>query len=140
MLFNGGMDPNLNNDYNQQIINQEPNVIGSIPTKQNGKPNKLVPWGLIFSFLFPFLGLIICVISLTQEELMNVGAGMSVGIVPQPEVDSDELSLEDLDNVFAGPNRVAMEEKALEHPELYRESQIDALVEAQIKAEEMAAA
>ncbi|MBR6821250.1 MAG: hypothetical protein IKM55_03410 [Bacilli bacterium] len=77
---------------------------------------------------------------LTQEELMNVRAGMPVGMVPQPEVDSDELSLEDLDNVFAGPNRVAMEEKALEHPELYRESQIDALVEAQIKAEEMAAA
>lgn len=77
---------------------------------------------------------------LTQEELMNVGAGMPVGMVQQPEVDSDELSLEDLDNVFAGPNRVAMEEKALEHPELYRESQIDALVEAQIKAEEMAAA
>lgn len=77
---------------------------------------------------------------LTQEELMNVGAGMPVGMVQQPEVDNDELSLEDLDNVFAGPNRVAMEEKALEHPELYRESQIDALVEAQIKAEEMAAA
>ena len=77
---------------------------------------------------------------LTQEELMNVRAGMPVGMVSQPEVDSDELSLEDLDNVFAGPNRVAMEEKALEHPELYRESQIDALVEAQIKAEEMAAA
>ena len=77
---------------------------------------------------------------LTQEELMNVGAGMPVGMVPQPEVDSDELSLEDLDNVFAGPYRVAMEEKALEHPELYRESQIDALVEAQIKAEEMSAA
>ncbi len=87
---------------------------------------------------------------LTQEELMNVRAGMpytgndglatadALGIVPN--VDSDELSLDDLDNVYAGPNRVAMEEKALEHPELYRESQIDALVEAQIKAEELAAA
>ena len=76
---------------------------------------------------------------LTQEELMNVRAGMPVGMVEQPEVDSDELSIGDLDNVFAGPNRIAMEGKTLEHPELYRESQIDALVEAQIKAEEMAA-
>ena len=65
---------------------------------------------------------------------------MPVGMVPQPEVANDELSLDDLDNVFAGPNRVAMEGKALEHPELYRDSQIDALVEAQIKAEELAAA
>ena len=77
---------------------------------------------------------------LTQEELMNVRAGMPVGMVSQPEVANDELSLDDLDNVFAGPNRVAMEGKALEHPELYRDSQIDALVEAQIKAEELAAA
>ena len=77
---------------------------------------------------------------LTQEELMNVTAGMPVGMVQQPEADSDELNLDDLDNVFAGPNRIAMEGKALEHPELYRESQIDALVEAQIKAEELAAA
>ena len=77
---------------------------------------------------------------LTQEELMNVRAGMPVGMVPQPEVVNDELSLDDLDNVFAGPNRDAMEGKALEHPELYRDSQIDALVEAQIKAEELAAA
>lgn len=77
---------------------------------------------------------------LTQEELMNVRAGMPVGMVPQPEVDNDELSMDDLDNVYAGPNRIAMDEKALEHPELYRESQMDALVEAQIKAEEMMAA
>lgn len=77
---------------------------------------------------------------LTQEELMNVRAGMPVGMVAQPEVDSDELSMDDLANVFAGPNRIAMEGKALEHPELYRESQINALVEAHIKAEEMAAA
>ena len=77
---------------------------------------------------------------LSQEELMNVRAGMPVGMVQQPEADSDELNLDDLDNVFAGPNRIVMEGKALEHPELYRESQIDALVEAQIKAEELAAA
>lgn len=77
---------------------------------------------------------------LTQEELMNVRAGMPAGMVPQPEVANDKLSLDDLDNVFAGPNRVAMEGKALEHPELYRDSQIDALVEAQIKAEELVAA
>lgn len=64
---------------------------------------------------------------LTQEELMGL----------KPE--EGELSLDDLGNVYAGPSRVAMEGKALEHPELYRESQIDALVEAQIKAEEMAA-
>lgn len=74
---------------------------------------------------------------LTQEELMNVQAGMPVGMVSQTEVDEDELSMDDLGNVFAGPNRTAMYEKALERPELYRESQIDALVEAQIKAEEM---
>ena len=74
---------------------------------------------------------------LTQEELMNVRAGMPVGAVP---VDNGELSLDDLENVYAGPNRIAMEGKALEHSELYRESQIDALVEAQIKAEELAAA
>ena len=74
---------------------------------------------------------------LTQEELMNVQAGMPVGMVSQTEIDEDELSMDDLGNVFAGPNRIAMNEKALEHPELYRESQIDALVEAQIKAEEM---
>ena len=76
---------------------------------------------------------------LTQEELMNVQAGMPDGMVSQTEVDEDELSMDDLGNVFAGPNRTAMYEKALEHPELYRESQIDALVEAQIKAEEMMA-
>ncbi len=75
---------------------------------------------------------------LTVEELMEVKAGMPVGAVPVE--DNDELSLDDLGNVYAGPNRVAMEGKALEHPELYREKQIDALVEAQIKAEEMAAA
>ena len=75
---------------------------------------------------------------LTVEELMEVKAGMPVGSVPVE--DNDELSLDDLGNVYAGPNRVAMEGKALEHPELYREKQIDALVEAQIKAEEMAAA
>lgn len=74
---------------------------------------------------------------LTQEELMNVKAGMPVDVVALEE--NDELSLDKLDNVFAGPNRVAMESKALEHSELYRESQIDALVEAQIKAEELAA-
>ena len=27
MLFNGGMDPNLNPDYNQQNINQDPNEV-----------------------------------------------------------------------------------------------------------------
>lgn len=75
---------------------------------------------------------------LTVEELMEVKAGMPVGAVPVE--DNDELSLDDLGNVYAGPNRVAMEGKALEHPELFREKQIDALVEAQIKAEEMAAA
>ena len=42
---------------------------------------------------------------------------------------SQRVSLDDLGNVYAGPNRVAMEGKALEHPELYREKQIDALVE-----------
>ena len=76
---------------------------------------------------------------LTQEELMKVRAGMPVGVVP-PVEDSGDLSIDALDNVFAGPNRAAMEGKALEHPELYRDKQIDALVEAQIKAEEMAAA
>ena len=35
---------------------------------------------------------------LTQEELMNVRAGMPVGMVQQPEADSDELNLDDLDN------------------------------------------
>lgn len=74
---------------------------------------------------------------LTEEELMDVRAGMPVGMVPAEE--SGELDLSDLDNVYAGPSRVAMEGKALEHPELYRDSQIDALVEAQIKAEELAA-
>ena len=76
---------------------------------------------------------------LTQEELMNVRAGMPVGAIPVSELESGELDLSELDNVHAGPSRVAMEGKALEHPELYRDSQIDALVEAQIKAEEMAA-
>ena len=76
---------------------------------------------------------------LTQEELMSVRAGMPVGFAPVPDVESGELDLSDLDNVYAGPSRVAMEGKALEHPDLYRDSQIDALVEAQIKAEEMAA-
>ena len=33
MLFNGGMDSNLNNDYNQQNIDQEPIVIGDTPVK-----------------------------------------------------------------------------------------------------------
>ena len=33
MLFNGGMDLNLNNDYNQQNIDQEPIVIGDTPVK-----------------------------------------------------------------------------------------------------------
>ena len=76
---------------------------------------------------------------LTQEELMNVQAGIPFGAVPQNNEASDELSIDDLDNVYAGPNRIAMDEKALEHPELYREKSIDALVEAQIKAEEMMA-
>ena len=76
---------------------------------------------------------------LSQEELMNVRAGMPVSAVSATEVESGELDLSDLDNVYAGPNRVAMDGKALEHPELYRDSQIDALVEAQIKAEELAA-
>jgi hypothetical protein len=65
---------------------------------------------------------------LTEEELMNVRAGMPVGMVPAEE--NGELDLSDLDNVYAGPSRVAMDGKALEHPELYRDSQIDALVEA----------
>lgn len=38
-----------------------------------------------------------------------------------------ELTEEELLNVYAGPNRMAMEEKALEHPELYRKSQIESL-------------
>ena len=67
---------------------------------------------------------------LTQEELMNVKAGMPISVMPAKN--SDELSIDELDNVYAGPNRVAMESKALENSELYRESQIDALVEAQI--------
>ena len=70
-------------------------------------------------------------VKLTVEELMEVKAGMPVGAVPVE--DNDELSLDDLGNVYAGPNRVAMEGKALEHPELYRDSQIDALVEAYAK-------
>lgn len=73
---------------------------------------------------------------LTEQELMDVKAGMPVGFVPY--VSEDELSLDDLDNVYAGPNRIAMDEKALEHPELYREKSIDELVEAQIRAEELA--
>lgn len=88
---------------------------------------------------------------LTEAELLGVKAGMGVNPGPDslsfsdtsevgPSVDPDELSIEDLGNVYAGPNRIAMDGKALEHPELFRESQIDKLVEAQIKAEEMAAA
>ena len=73
---------------------------------------------------------------LTEQELMDVKAGMPVGFVPY--VSEDELSMDDLDNVYAGPNRIAMDQKALEHPELYREKMINQLVEAQIKAEEMA--
>lgn len=83
MLFNGGMDPNLNPDYNQQNVSQEPNVIENIPVKYNGKSNKLVIWGFIFSFLFPFIGLIICIISLVQmKKRGETGRGLAIaGII-----------------------------------------------------------
>ena len=83
MLFNGGMDPNLNPDYNQQNINQDPNVIENIPVKHNGKTNNLVLWGFIFSFLFPLIGLIICIISLVQmKKRGEKGRGFAIaGII-----------------------------------------------------------
>lgn len=83
MLFNGGMDPNLNLDYNQQNINQEPNVIENIPVKHNGKTNNLVVLGLILSFLFPFIGLVICIISLVQmKKRGETGRGLAIaGII-----------------------------------------------------------
>ena len=72
---------------------------------------------------------------LTQEELME---GVPVGMFSGE--DDGELSLDELGNVYAGPNRMAMEEKALEHPELYRDEQLDALAETHIKNEEILAA
>ena len=66
---------------------------------------------------------------------MNVKAGIPIEMIPS--VSEDELSMDDLDNVYAGLNRETMIEKAMEHSGLFRESQIDALVEAQIKSEEL---
>ena len=77
---------------------------------------------------------------LTQEELMTITAGMPSHSDFDLDVDSDEIGLEELDSINAGPNREAMDKMALEHPELYREKSIDALVEARIKEEERLAA
>lgn len=72
---------------------------------------------------------------MTEEELMKVTAGRPVNPTPP----SDELSVEELDNLLAGAPKKVAYEQALEHPELFRESSLDALVEEQIKKEELEA-
>jgi hypothetical protein len=83
MLFNGGMDPNLNPDYNQQEINHEPIGIKNKSVMPKGKVNDLAIWGLILSFLFPLVGLVICIISLRQmKKKGETGKGFAIaGIV-----------------------------------------------------------
>ena len=75
---------------------------------------------------------------LTEKELEQVGIGYP-GTIVSPT--NDELDLNDLSNIGAGyANRNLAAEKALEHPELYREKSVDRLVDEMIAAEEHAAA
>lgn len=74
---------------------------------------------------------------LTEEELSRVTAGVSKPNIIQNE--SDELSLDDLENVLGGVSREVAYKKALEHPELFRKKSLDQLVEEQIKREEIEA-
>ena len=73
MLFNGGMDPNLNPDYNDQQMNQDyyqpqPNYVGYAPRNPNGKWNTLAIIGFVFTFFFGLLGGIVCIIAEQEEE------------------------------------------------------------------------
>lgn len=72
---------------------------------------------------------------LTEEELMNVKAGMPNGVFG--DNGSDELSVDDLDNVLGGAPREVAYGEALENQDLFREKTIDDLVQEQIKREEM---
>lgn len=73
---------------------------------------------------------------LTEE--VNVTAGVKNPDIHQ--VESGELSLDELDNILGEAPRAVAYEKAMEHPELYREKSLDKLVEEQIRREEMEAA
>lgn len=52
-------------------------------------------------------------------------------------MEDKELSLEDLDNVYWSLPAFARDEKALEHPELYRQKQIEELKKAKETLEEV---
>ena len=93
MLFNGGMDPNLNPDYNDQQMNQDyyqpqPNYVGDAPRNPNGKWNTLAIIGFVFTFFFGLLGGIVCIIALGQiKKTGEKGkvlaiAGIILGFVP----------------------------------------------------------
>lgn len=93
MLFNGGMDPNLNPDYNDQQMNQDyyqpqPNYVGDAPRNPNGKWNTLAIIGFVFTFFFGLLGGIVCVIALGQIKRTGEKgkvlaiAGIILGFVP----------------------------------------------------------
>ena len=93
MLFNGGMDPNLNPEYNDKEMNQDyfepqPNYVGAAPSGSNQKLNKLAIFGCIVSFVFNFIGVVLCLIALGQiKKTGEKGKGFAilgivVGIIP----------------------------------------------------------
>lgn len=88
MLFNGGMDPNLNPDYNDQQLNKDyyqpqPNYVGDAPRNPNAKYNMLAIIGFIFTFFFSLLGGIVCIIALGQiKKTGEKGKGLAIaGII-----------------------------------------------------------
>ena len=51
-------------------------------------------------------------------------------------MEEKELNLEELDNIFGGIPQAARDDKALEHPDLYRQKQIEELKKAKETLEE----
>lgn len=76
---------------------------------------------------------------LTEAELRDVKAGMPLDndASTGPYGQVDELSLDQLDNIYGAIPREMINDKVMANPELYREKAINALVEEAIKAEEL---
>ena len=74
---------------------------------------------------------------LTVEELDEVKAGMNLDISTYPTMQADELSEEQLLDIYGGIPKGALEDKVLGSADLYRDKALMDFIDAQIKAEEL---